>query len=49
MRGGEYLTVEALESARRDIESALRAELSGWKGSVESYLPRRSPRWTLVG
>ena len=49
MPGGEYLDAGALASLWEAMNTACRAELAEFDGSVEAYLQSRHAAWHLVG
>jgi len=49
MPGAEYVDVALLEGLWGELQEALRTELRGWKGTVQSYLHAQGPAWNLVG
>ena len=49
IRGGEYVTAEALGAVWRQADQALRGELAGWRGSIAAWLHGKSSAWATVG
>ena len=49
MRGGEYITGDALAHAWSAIEEALHRELALFTGTVADYLHDKNPLWRVVG
>jgi superfamily II DNA or RNA helicase len=49
MGGGEYLSVEVLESLWEQIDVACREERAHSKHSLQEYLKAANPAWNLVG
>jgi hypothetical protein len=49
MRGGEFLSVEALISVWQSLHGALAEEVTLFAGRVEGFLHEYNPRWNLVG
>ena len=49
MAGAEYLTPEVLAALWQEIESAVKAELTESKLSLQDFLKAKHPAWNLVG
>jgi superfamily II DNA or RNA helicase len=49
MTGVEYLTTEVLATLWRDVDTALRDEITAAKCPLQEFLKTRHPAWNLVG
>jgi superfamily II DNA or RNA helicase len=49
MTGVEYLTTEVLATLWRDVDTALRDEITAAKCPLQEFLKARHPAWNLVG
>ncbi|MHB8879615.1 MAG: DEAD/DEAH box helicase, partial [Myxococcaceae bacterium] len=49
MQGGEYLSVGVLESLWSELLEAFRAEVRGFRGTVQELLASKNSAWNVVG